>query len=78
LIGEVPLSDGVTLTGMLLDRAGAPMAVPVAMGSRRDDTGTAWATARVALNALAPGDYVLELRDAGGGTIASAFRLVRD
>jgi hypothetical protein len=54
---------------VLLDRAGAEIAVPVAAGTRID-AGRAWATAELALAPLAPADYVLRM------TLESASRRV--
>jgi hypothetical protein len=57
------------VTAVLLDRAGAEIAVPVAAGTRID-AGRAWATAELALAPLAPADYVLRM------TLESASRRV--
>src|SRR5439155_13471536 len=77
---DVPVAETGAVTARLLDRAGAPIPVPVAAGDRSDPDGTRWATARVALVPLAPGDYVLDVVS-GAGSVKEmrtivAFRLV--
>ena len=62
----------------LLDRAGKPLAVPVAGSVRDDADGSRWRTAELALAPLAPGDYIIELADGAGGAgrMLVAFRVV--
>jgi VWFA-related protein len=62
---EVPSFDGTAPTAAsLLDRAGKPLALEVATGTRVDGTQT-WSTGELALAALAAGDYVFTLTVAG-------------
>ena len=49
-----------TFTAALLDRAGAPLPLPVTTTTRADGAIT-WATAEVSLAPLAHGDYVIKL-----------------
>lgn len=75
LIAELPLEAPRRFTAAVLDRAGAPLSLPVDLAERRDGDAN-WMTARVTLNPLTTGDYVLALTEEGGATIAVAFRLV--
>jgi VWFA-related protein len=72
---EVPSSAGVRPTARLLDRTGAPLAIPVAAGVR-DADGTTWATAEFSLAPLAPGDYLIAMDGTGPRTVV-AFRVIR-
>jgi len=72
---EVPTSSAQPGAARLLDRAGKPLAVPVAAAIRDDADGSRWMTAQLALAPLAPGDYVIELADGDNRTLA-AFRVV--
>ena len=65
----------------MLDRAGQPLAVPVTVGERTDDSsGQRWITADVALAPLAPGDYVIEvgtIESTGEVRVVTGIRVVR-
>mgnify|MGYP006195701269 CR=1 FL=1 len=51
-----------TAAARMLDRAGNPMAVPVQVAERQDDSGEfRWLTAEAVLAPLAPGDYAIEV-----------------
>jgi VWFA-related protein len=72
---EIPTSGPDAATARLLDRAGKPLAVPVAAAVRDDPDGSRWQTAQLALAPLAPGDYVIEIASGEKRSI-SAFRVV--
>jgi VWFA-related protein len=59
----------------LLDRTGKPLAVPVSAATRADADGVRWRTGQVALAALAPGDYIVEISE-GSRRMFAAFRVV--
>ena len=72
---ELPLpAPPSSLTATLLDRAGAPIAVPVATTIRGDD-GLTWAVADLAFAPLAHGDYVVKL-SVDGKDVITAIRVV--
>jgi len=79
---EIPAPNVDAVTARLLDRTGKPLlAIPVAASVRDDEVGNKWQTAQVTLAPLAPGDYVIEITQAGqaGGTTnrtLAAFRVV--
>jgi hypothetical protein len=74
-------SDTAGAGARLLDRTGKPLAVPVAVTERADETaGRRWLVAELALAPLASGEYVLALAVERRGErqeILTAFRLVR-
>ena len=74
-------SDATGLSGRLLDRTGKPMAVPVAVTERADETaGRRWLVSELALAPLTTGEYVLALAVERRGErqeILTAFRVVR-
>jgi VWFA-related protein len=72
---EIPTVSSDAPSARLLDRAGKPLAVPVAAAMRDDNDGSRWCTAQLALTPLAPGDYVIELSEGIKRTLA-AFRVV--
>jgi VWFA-related protein len=72
---EIPTASSAPGTARLLDRTGRPLAVPVTEGLRTDADGWAWRTGQLALAALAPGDYIIELGEGERRTLA-AFRVV--
>jgi VWFA-related protein len=72
---EVPTLASDAGVARLLDRAAKPLAVPVAAAIRVDADGTRWLTAQLALAALAPGDYAVEL-SAGGSKSLTPFRII--
>jgi VWFA-related protein len=78
---ELPVSaESKPGAGRLLDRAGQPLAVPVTMGERTDETGQHWITADVVLASLAPSDYAIEvgvIEKTGESRIVSGIRVVR-
>jgi len=79
---ELPVSAAVKPgTGRMLDRAGQPLAVPVTVGERTDDSsGQRWITADVALAPLAPGDYLIEvgaIETTGEVRVVTGIRVVR-
>jgi hypothetical protein len=66
--------------GRLLDRAGQPLQVPVAVSERTDEaSGQHWIVADVVLGPLAQGDFGVEIGLTGATTqnIVTAFRVVR-
>ena len=78
---DLPLITAeTTVTGRVLNRNGQPMALPVTMSERLDESlQLRHAIAEVSLAPLAPGEYVLELAATGGGktaNIAYGFRIV--
>ena len=79
---ETPLNPGDTPGGgRLLDKAGQPLQIPVAISERTDTTtGRRWLVADVTLAALAAGDYGIEMRATVGGKeqkSVTAIRVVR-
>ena len=79
---EVPIDAAVKPgSGRLLDKAAAPLDVPVTVGERTDGaTGQRWLTADVTLAPLAPGDYVVEVAStaaAGEQKLVIAVRVRR-
>jgi VWFA-related protein len=79
---EVPVDADVKPgAGRLLDRAGQPLTVPVAIGERTDEaTGQRWITADVVLAPLAPADYIVEIGmigKAGETRIVTGIRVIR-
>lgn len=73
---DVPRGTGLALSGVrVLDRNGNPLDIPIAQGEREG-----WLSAEVALAALAPGDYLVELTGRISGAeqkVLSAFRVGR-
>jgi VWFA-related protein len=81
LLVETPLmASDAKLTARLLNRVGQPMAVPVTLAERLDESlQLRVAAAELALAPLAPGEYVVELVAAKGAatsTISYGFRIV--
>jgi hypothetical protein len=79
---ETPLNAGDSPgSGRLLDRAGQPLQIPVAISERTDaTTGRRWLVADVTLAALAAGDYGIEMSATVGGKeqkSVTAIRVVR-
>jgi VWFA-related protein len=72
---DVPSPNTTAITARLLDRNGNAMSIPVTAMMRDDPDGSRWQSAEVALAALAPGDYVVELTSGTTRTLA-AFRVV--
>jgi hypothetical protein len=63
-------------TARMLDRAGSPMAVPVQVTERADESGEfRWIVAEAALAPLAPGDYAIEVT-LDQGKAVTAFKVV--
>jgi VWFA-related protein len=59
---ELATTGSGTISSRLLDRAGNPLQVPVAVGDRQDESGEfRWVTAEVSLAPLAAGDYAIEV-----------------
>jgi hypothetical protein len=58
---ELESADEGTWSGVLLDRTGKPLPVPIATGERKDSTDRRWLTADLTLAPLGAGDYVIEL-----------------
>jgi hypothetical protein len=60
---EFPVGPEVKAgSAKLLDKAGKPLAIPVAVDERTDEqTGQRWLTAEITLAPLAAGDYAVEL-----------------
>jgi VWFA-related protein len=81
---EIPTVSSDSATARLLDRTGKVLAVPVTAAVRDEADGSRWVTAQLALAPLAPGDYVIEITTASGGSggsggerrMISAFRVV--
>jgi hypothetical protein len=64
----------------MLDRAGQPLPVPVALTTRTDPGGTHWVTADVTLAPLGAGDYVVETSfttGSGEEKVVTAIRVTR-
>ena len=81
LIVETPLvTSGATVAARLLNRAGQPMAVPVTLSERLDESlQLRVAVAEVALAPLAPGEYIVEVTASGGGNtsnVSYGFRVI--
>jgi len=79
-VGSAP--NGATPAGgRVLDRGGLATQIPVVVTERTDEgTGQRWIAADLALAALSPGDYVVELEVVVAGTtrkILNAIRVVR-
>jgi len=79
---EIPVDADVKPgAGRVLDRAGQPIPVPVAVGERKDEvSGQRWITADVVLAPLAAADYGIEVEIAGptaSQRIVTAIRIVR-
>lgn len=79
---ELPVTMGVSPgTGRVLDRAGQPLQIPVALTVRSDEaTGQQWIAADLALAPLAPSDYALEVTATtpdGEQRIVTAIRVGR-
>ncbi|HEX6324505.1 MAG TPA: VWA domain-containing protein [Vicinamibacterales bacterium] len=59
---EAPLAAGATPVGArVLDKAGQPLNVPIAVRERTDAGGVRWVVAEASLAPLADGDYVIEI-----------------
>jgi VWFA-related protein len=81
LVVETPLvTTGATVAARLLNRAGQPMAVPVTLSEKLDESlQLRVALAEVTLAPLAPGEYVVEMTATGASgtsTVSYAFRIV--
>jgi VWFA-related protein len=63
---EVPTAAAGPTSARLLDRTGKPVPIPVAANVREDADGSRWLSAELALNPLAPGDYLVEITDGAG------------
>jgi VWFA-related protein len=78
---ELPVGPDVKpATGRLLDRAGQPLQVPVAVSERTDEaSGQRWIVADVVLGPLAAGDFGIEIGLAGAKAqnVVTAIRVVR-
>jgi VWFA-related protein len=77
---EVPLAGAARASsGRVLDRAGQPLEVPVAVSERESD-GLKWLVADVNLAPLSNGDYGIELtaeQEGKSATLVTAIRVVR-
>jgi len=81
LMVETPvIARDATVTARLLNRLGQPMAVPVTLGERLDESlQLRVALAEIALAPLAMGEYVVEVTATRGGqsaTVAYGFRVI--
>jgi VWFA-related protein len=78
---EIPVPAGMKAgSGRILDRAGQPLPVPVALTTRTDPGGTHWVTADVTLAPLGAGDYLVETAFTTGGgeeKVVTAIRVAR-
>jgi VWFA-related protein len=72
---EIPTLTSTPGQARLLDRAGRTLAIPVTAATRDDSDGSRWMTAQLALAALAPGDYIIELSE-GEQRMLTAFRVI--
>lgn len=73
---EVPVLSFESVSARLLDRTGAPLAVPVSVTERLDDAeALRWAVVDLTLAPLATGDYLIEVAN-GDATQLTAFRIV--
>ncbi len=72
---EIPTLASVPGLGRLLDRTGKELPAPVTAAVRDDADGSRWITAQLALAALAPGDYIMELVE-GEKRMLTAFRVI--
>jgi hypothetical protein len=73
---EIPTNDSGMPAARMLDRAGKPNQVPVAVTVRDDpDNHTRWVVADAVLAPLAPGDYAIEVT-LGDAKQVTAFQLV--
>ena len=81
LRAEAPLGAQATApAARLLDRTGKPLAVPLTVTERRDDSTGRWLVVDLSLAPLSPGDYVLALAaDAGAEhqEVLAALRVIR-
>jgi hypothetical protein len=78
----VPVAAGTTPgAARLLDKAGSPLSIPVAVTARVDETsGQQWITADVTLAPLAPSDYAIEVTftsEGGEQRVVTAIRVTR-
>lgn len=65
-----------TASARMLDKAGNPLQVPVAVNERQDESGEfRWLVAEAALAPLAPGDYAIELT-LDEAKVVTAFKVV--
>jgi hypothetical protein len=73
--------DGKPGRGRVLDRGGLATVIPVAVAERTDaGTGQRWISADVALAALSPGDYVVEVvitKESTDERVLTPIRVVR-
>jgi VWFA-related protein len=81
LVVETPLlAADATVSARLLNRLGQPMAVPVALAERLDESlQLRMSLAEVVLAPLAPGEYVVEVTAAKGAataTVTYGFRMI--
>jgi hypothetical protein len=63
----------------LLDRAGKPLAIPLAATVVDEADGSRWLSAQAALAPLAPGDYLIEITASDAGAqkrTLTAFRVI--
>jgi len=82
---EIPVGpdprQGKGSSGRLLDRGGIATQVPVVVGERTDaETGQRWITADLALAALSPADYVVEVaiaKESGESKVLTPIRVGR-
>lgn len=73
---ECPAPGATDVTARLLDRTGKALTIPVTAAVREDPDGTRWQTAHLALAALAPGDYIVEIANSADKTLV-AFRVIQ-
>jgi VWFA-related protein len=75
-----PASETTTAVGArLLDRTGKALALPVSLTVATEPDGSRWLAAQAALAPLGPGDYLIEVSGATGGSerrTLVAFRIV--
>jgi VWFA-related protein len=63
---ELPTPFAGTAAARLLDRTGKALAVPITTSARDDADGSRWQVSQLALAALAPSDYVIEIVESSG------------
>jgi VWFA-related protein len=73
---EFPTAAGGDASARLLDRAGHPLAIPAEVTARTDASDAfEWLIVEAPINALAPGDYAIEITQNGSMRV-TAFRVV--
>jgi VWFA-related protein len=75
---EMLPGEATSWTGVLLDRTGKTLPIPVTTGERTDpSTGQRWLTADLTLAPLGAGDYAIELTVQRGGAPVKVLKAIR-